>query len=78
MKRVIASVCLLLGSTVAFAHGCPGEMRKIDEKLPSAKVSEAQMTNVKELRSKGERLHKEGKHSESMSTLAEAKKILGI
>lgn len=78
MKKVIAGVCLSLGSAVAFAHGCPGEMRKIDEKLPSAKVSEAQMTKVKELRSKGEQLHKDGKHSESMSTLAEAKKILGM
>jgi hypothetical protein len=78
MKKVIAGVCLSLGSTVAFAHGCPGEMRKIDEKLPSAKISEAQMTKVKELRTKGEQLHKDGKHSDSMSTLAEAKKILGM
>lgn len=78
MKKVIVGVCLSLGSTVAFAHGCPGEMKKIDEKLSSAKIPEAQMSKVKELRSKGEQLHKEGKHSESMSTLGEAKKLLGI
>jgi hypothetical protein len=78
MKQVILGVCLSIGSTVAFAHGCPGEMKKIDEKLPSAKVSQAEMSKVKELRSKGEQLHKEGKHSESMTALGEAKKILGM
>ncbi len=78
MKKVIVGLCFSLGSSLAFAHGCPGEMRKIDEKLPSVKLSEPQMSKVKELRTKGEQLHKEGKHSESMSTLAEAKKILGM
>jgi hypothetical protein len=78
MKKVIVGVCLSLGSTLAFAHGCPGEMKKIDERLPSAKISEAQMSKVKDLRTKGEQLHKEGKHTESMATLGEAKKILGM
>jgi hypothetical protein len=78
MKQVILGFCLSVGTTVAFAHGCPGEMKKIDDKLPSAKVSQAQMSKVKELRSKGEQLHKEGKHTESMNALGEAKKILGI
>jgi len=68
----------MLGTSLAFAHGCPGEMKKIDEKLPTAKVSSADMTKVKELRAKGEQLHKDGKHSESMATLAEAKKLLGM
>ena len=33
---------------------------------------------VKALRAEGERLHKEGKHTESMKALAEAKKLLGV
>jgi len=53
-------------------------MKKIDEKMPTAKLSAADQTKVKELRTKGEQLHKEGKHSESMTTLGEAKKVLGI
>jgi hypothetical protein len=36
------------------------------------------MSKVKALREEGEKLHKEGKHTESMKALAEAKKILGI
>lgn len=67
-----------LTSGVAFAHGCPGEMRAIDAKLPAAKLADAQMSKVKELRAKGEQLHKDGKHSESMAALGEAKKILGL
>ncbi|MEY3981660.1 MAG: hypothetical protein RLZZ281_529 [Pseudomonadota bacterium] len=78
MKKALAATALMLGTSLAFAHGCPGEMKKIDEKLPTAKVSSADMTKVKELRAKGEQLHKDGKHSESMATLAEAKKLLGM
>jgi len=33
---------------------------------------------VKKLRAEGEKLHKAGKHSESMATLGKAKKILKI
>jgi hypothetical protein len=78
MKKTILAVALLTASSVAFAHGCPGEMKKIDEKLPTAKLAAAEMTKVKELRAKGEQQHKDGKHSESMATLAEAKKMLGM
>jgi hypothetical protein len=42
---------------VAFAHGCRDEMKKIDEKMPTAKLSAADQTKVKELRTKGEQLH---------------------
>jgi hypothetical protein len=35
------------------------------------------MSKVKALRDQGEKLHKEGKHTESMKALAEAKKLLG-
>lgn len=77
MKSVIAAA-LALSASVAFAHGCPGEMRAIDAKLPTVKLADAQMSKVKELRARGEQLHKDGKHSESMAALAEAKKILGL
>jgi hypothetical protein len=53
-------------------------MKKIDERMPSAKLSPADMSKAKDLRTKGEQLHKDGKHAESMSTLGEAKKLLGI
>jgi hypothetical protein len=78
MKHVLA-VILFSGSSLAFAHNCPNEMKAIDAKLGSAKdVSPETMTKVKSLRAEGEKYHKEGKHSESMQSLGEAKKLLGM
>lgn len=36
------------------------------------------MTQVMDLRVNGEKLHKAGKHGESMKALGEAKKLLGM
>jgi len=78
IRNIIVAVSLALASSVAFANSCPKEMKAIDAALPSAKLSEAQMTEVKKLRADGESLHKAGKHSESMDTLGKAKKLLKI
>jgi hypothetical protein len=40
-------------------------------------ILHTEMSKVKALRDEGEKLHKEGKHTESMKALAEAKKLLG-
>jgi hypothetical protein len=77
MKQILGLI-LALSAASAFAHGCPGEMRAIDAKMPSVKLTDAQMSKVKELRAKGEQLHKEGKHTESMAALGEAKKMMGM
>ncbi len=77
MKQ-IAVLVLSLAAGAAMAHGCPGEMKAIDAKMPAAKLDAAQMTKVKDLRQKGEQFHKDGKHTESMAALGEAKKILGL
>jgi hypothetical protein len=69
---------LALASSSAMAFHCPEDMKKIDAALPNAKLSAAQMAEVKKLRAEGEALHKQGKHQESVDTLAKAMKILGI
>jgi hypothetical protein len=54
-------------------------MKKIDDALAkSPKLTAAQMNDVKKYRAVGEKLHKEGKHQESLDTLAKAEKILGV
>ena len=53
-------------------------MHAIDAKVPTANLPPAEMSKVKALREEGEKLHKEGKHTESMKALAEAKKLLGV
>ncbi len=78
MKQLVLGSVIMMFAAAAFAHGCPGEMRAIDAKLPTATLPAADLSKVKALREEGEKLHKEGKHSESMKALAEAKKLLGV
>jgi hypothetical protein len=79
MKKRLVLLCFLFMSAGAFAHNCPNEMKAIDLKLTgSPKLSSADMGRVMTLRTDGEKLHKEGKHADSMKALAEAKKLLGM
>lgn len=78
MKQLVLGSMMMFFATMASAHGCPGEMRAIDAKVPSANLPVADMSKVKALREEGEKLHKEGKHTDSMKALAEAKKLLGV
>jgi hypothetical protein len=78
MKKWLLAATLIGASSMAFAHGCPGEMKKIDSAMLVTQLTPQNMTKVKDLRAKGEEFHKAGKHTESMAALAEAKKIIGI
>lgn len=80
MKLLIAlGIALLAVSTSALAFHCPADMKKIDAALAkSPKLSAAQASEVKQLRAEGEKLHKAGKHQESVDALAKAMKILKI
>lgn len=62
----------------AWASSCPRHMSAIDAALTNTKADAATVEKAKELRAKGETLHKEGKHAESMAALTEAEKLLGI
>ena len=77
MKK-FAFLSMAFVASMAFAHNCPNEMKSIDAKMTSAKLSDADFAKVKALREEGEKFHKAGKHDESMKALGEAKKILGI
>jgi len=79
MKRTALFAALVLAAGVALANHCPNEMRAIDAALPNAKgKTAAEMNEIKRLRAEGERLHKEGKHAESLVALEKAKSMLGI
>ena len=78
MKQLLTGSLIVFFAAAASAHGCPGEMRAIDAKMPTANLPAAEMSKVKALREEGEKLHKEGKHTESMKALADAKKLLGV
>ncbi len=80
-KSVLVLMALLLAGApgLALAHNCPNEMKAIDAKLSTRPaLSPEDSAKVAKLRADGEAYHKAGKHDESMKSLLEAKKILGI
>ena len=82
MRKLISLVALPLAlglSGAAFAFHCPEDMKAIDAKLAAKPaLSKDQSDKVAALRKQGEDEHKAGKHTESMKSLGDAKKILGI
>ena len=78
MKMLISGL-LAVASASALAHNCPNEMKAIDAKIKTEpRVTAAELDKIMSLRTEGEKLHKAGKHDESMKALGEAKKLLGI
>ncbi len=65
-------------SAPAFASQCPMHVEKIDAAMAGANLSQEQKAEVARLRDEGQRLHSEGKHQQSMETLAKAEKMLGV
>lgn len=78
MKKTALFVALAFAASTAFAASCPKHMKAIDAALPNAKLSSAQMSEVKKLRAEGEAAHKAGKHADSVAALTKAEGILGI
>lgn len=79
MKPFAFVAALMLAAGPALAAHCPADMAKIDEALASGtELSEAELTEVKALRAKGEELHNAGDHGASVEELGKAMEILGI
>ena len=49
MKHLVLGSMFVMFAATASAHGCPGEMRAIDAKMPTAKLPAADMSKVKAL-----------------------------
>jgi hypothetical protein len=78
LKLLISAIALIVSSS-AFAMHCPLDMKKIDAALAQGPdLSAEQLAQVKNLRAEGEALHNSGKHQQSVDTLGEAMRILGI
>ena len=78
IRTLAVALGFALASTTAFAGSCPKHMKAIDAAMATAKLTDAQKADVMKYRAEGEKLHKEGKHADSLATLAKAEKILGI
>jgi hypothetical protein len=78
-RTILVASVFALTSSVAYAFSCPTHMKAIDAALAkNLTLTSAQMADVKKYRADGEKLHKDGKHTESLEALAKAEKILGI
>ncbi len=75
-KKTILAAAFVVFSAPALAGSCPAKIAMIDKALASGSVPNAD--KVKELRDKGEKLHKEGGHAASVRVLVEAMKFAGI
>ena len=79
MKRTILAAILVFGASTALAFHCPADMKKIDEAMAkNPQLTAQQAADVKKYRAEGEALHRQGRHQESVDTLAKAMKILNI
>jgi hypothetical protein len=77
--KLLISALALIACSSAFAMHCPLDMRKIDAALAAdPNLSSQQLARVTSLRAEGEAFHKAGKHQESVDSLGEAMRILGI
>ena len=73
-----AAAALAALSGPALASQCPTHVQKIDAAMAGANLGQEQKAEVMRLRDEGQKLHSEGKHQESMETLARAEKMLGV
>ena len=78
MRKLLIVAAFAAFATPAFANQCPALMAKVDAALQTAQVSDADKAKVAELRKKGEEQHAAGQHAESVASLGEALKILGM
>jgi hypothetical protein len=82
IRKLFAAMLFLAFSSVAFANSCPLYMSDIDEALADPgieqRLSEEQLSEVRQLRKQGEQAHQDGDHAKSMESLGRAKEILGI
>ncbi len=79
IRIALLAAAFVLAAAPAIAGQCPLDMKKIDAALAKGTtLSEYKLDQVKELRAEGEKLHKDGKHVNSIKTLAKAKTLLGI
>jgi hypothetical protein len=78
MKSMFAAF-LLCSASIAFAH-CPNatvcEMKAVDSMMTDTKLQGESLEKIKTLRAEGQKLYDEGRESEALKILKEARKML--
>ena len=79
MKTFLAAATVLVGlSMPAFANECPSLIQKAEEAMKTAQVDDAMKNKIMEHITLAKSQHDVGKHDESVATLNDALKLLGV
>jgi hypothetical protein len=77
MKRIALSMALIgIAAGPALAFQCPLLLKQIQD--ATAGKSDANSRRALELAAEGDKLHKEGKHAESVAKMEEAAKAINL
>jgi len=81
MKKMMAGLAfgmaVVVGGGMAVANTCPLLIKQLRADLPKVK-DKAKRSEAKKLTDECEKLHKEGKHAESVAKCEEAATVAGI
>ena len=81
MKKIMAGVAfgmaIVVGGGMAAANTCPLLIKQLRADLPKVQ-DKAKRSEAKKLTDECEKLHKEGKHAESVAKCEEAATVAGI
>ncbi|KXS54507.1 MAG: Uncharacterized protein AWU57_1078 [Marinobacter sp. T13-3] len=72
MRYLAALLLTVFFTGSALAYQCPTLVNQIDQQLQSAQLDSDTKAKIVELRDRGESLHSQGKHSESIKILNQA------
>ncbi len=72
MRYLMILLATVLFSSPALTGQCPALMKQVDSQMESTQMDDQTRAEVQKLRAKGESLHKQGKHGESVKTLKQA------
>ena len=77
MKMLVMALALVgFAAGPAFAFQCPLLLKQIQD--ATAGKTDANSKKAMELASEGEKLHKEGKHAESVAKMEDAAKVINL
>jgi hypothetical protein len=77
MKMLVMALALVgFAAGPAFAFQCPLLLKQIQD--ATAGKTDANSKKAMELAAEGEKLHKEGKHAESVAKMEEAAKVINL
>jgi len=75
---IVVALALILGFTApAFANECPALIKKVEEKMESAELSDDQRDQVSGLLAEGESLCDAGQDDKAVEVLNKALEIMG-